>query len=228
MELLAETRPGRVTRLGKRLLALAGVCGLLLVWVGGFVVAVIPTPSMENAVLVGDHLLIEKLLYGPVVPFTKYRLPRLKQPQLGEVVSLRSLRNPDVILLKRVAAVAGDTVQLCGNSVSLVPRVAAYQLVTSARTMPTGSAVPAGCRVIDIRDDYIFLLGDNRDHSEDSRDWGPIPSANVIGAPVLVLWSYSAPYSAWLDEHGDLRPLVYLSALMHPSRTRWWRMGILF
>jgi hypothetical protein len=49
-----------------------------------------------------------------------------------------------------------------------------------------------------------------------------------MGAPVLVLWSYSAPAAAWLDARGSLRPLVYLSALAHPSRTRWWRMGIVF
>lgn len=192
-----------------RRLAVAALIFILVIFALGFEVAVVPTSSMESTILAGDHLLIDKLQHGPRIPFTRVRLPKLRQPRRGEVVSLRSLRDPELILLKRVVAVGGDSVEVCGGAV-FVP----------SRAIPGET-----CRVISVPRNYVFVLGDNRGHSEDSRNWGPVPAENVIGSPVLVLWSYAAPRSGWLDAGGKLRLLVYLSALAHPWNTRWSRLG---
>ena len=71
------------------------------------------------------------------------------------------------------------------------------------------------------------MLGDNRDNSEDSRYWGPIPVASVLGEPLVVFWSYDAPSSAWLDPNWLHQVRLYASALSHITQIRWRRTGML-
>ena len=74
----------------------------------------------------------------------------------------------------------------------------------------------------------LFVLGDNRDHSDDSRYWGTVPLANVIGEPLLVYWSYDAPSSAWLEENPLRQARFYSSAIANIfTRTRWARTGVI-
>ena len=74
--------------------------------------------------------------------------------------------------------------------------------------------------------DQLFVMGDNRDNSSDSRDWGFVPVKNVVGEPLFVYWSYDAPSSRWLDENLGHRASFYASiAGNFFSRTRWKRTG---
>lgn len=185
----------------------------------------VPTPSMEGTVLVGDHLLLLKLPYGPRIPFTGYRVPRWRTPKPGEIVAFRSPVEPGEVYLKRVIAVAEDTVEiqhgiLYVNGVRMPEDYAhvrasrrwSWQENISPRRVPANS---------------LFVLGDNRDNSEDSRYWGPVPVANVIGEPVVVFWSYDAPSSAWLDPSFLHQVRLYASAFGHVTQTRWRRTGLL-
>jgi signal peptidase I len=188
--------------------------------------AMVPTGSMEGTVLVGDHLFMLKLPYGPQIPFTNLRLPRLRTPKTGEIVAFRSPVEPTEIYLKRVIAVAGDTVaihrgQLYVNSVPVPDEYAhvrpnrrwTWQENIPSRLIPTGQ---------------LFVLGDNRDNSEDSRYWGTVPVDNVVGEPVVIFWSYDAPSSAWLDPSPMHQALLYASAAGHMlTHTRWRRTGLL-
>ena len=186
---------------------------------------VVPTASMEGTVLVGDHLLLLKLPYGPHIPFTSARLPQLRSPKAGEIVAFASPVEPSEIYLKRVVAVAGDVIAIRGgvlyvNSVRLREN---YARVRSNRRWTWQEnigpyRVPAGS---------LFVLGDNRDNSEDSRYWGPIPVQNVVGEPLMVVWSYDAPSSAWLDTSWLHQVRLYASALGHVTQTRWRRTGLL-
>lgn len=185
----------------------------------------VPTPSMEGTVLVGDHLLWLKLPYGPTIPFTHYRLPHLLTPKAGEIVAFRSPVDPDEIYLKRVIAVSGDVVEIHRGTLYIngLPMPEEYARVRNNRRWTWQEnipprRVPAGS---------LFVLGDNRDNSEDSRYWGPIPAASVVGEPLFIFWSYDAPSSAWLDPVFSHQVRLYASAFVHVTQTRWRRTGLL-
>jgi len=168
--------------------------------------SVVPTSSMEGTILVGDHLLLNKWLYGPRIPLTTWRLPRLKKVQRGEIVVFQYPRDANLRFVKRVVAVGGDKVEIRNgtvyvNSLAVVEPYAVHHGDPRSRVENMAPLIlPA---------DQLFVLGDNRDNSEDSRFWGPLPLANVIAEPVMVFWSYDAPTAAWLSE--DHRLSFYAS-----------------
>jgi signal peptidase I len=190
-----------------------------------FELGMVPTASMERTVLVGDHLLMLKLLYGPNLPFTNYRLPQLRIPRPGEIVAFRNPINPSEIYLKRVIAVAGDVVEIHRGVlyVNGVRMPEEYARVRANRRWSWQENI-APERV---PSDSLFVLGDNRDNSEDSRYWGPVPVRNVVGEPIVVFWSYDAPSSEWLDPSLLHQVRLYASALRHVTQTRWRRTGLL-
>jgi len=201
----------------------------LLILVRTFVgeASVVPTASMEGTILVGDHLFWNKALYGPEIPFTHWRLPRLKQLHRGDIVAFHYPLDPAQIFLKRIAAVGGDRVEihkdlLYVNGSPVQESYAVHHPGLRLRFAPSEMAprrVPSGA---------LFMLGDNRDFSSDSRDWGVVPEENVIGSPFLVFWSYDAPSKEWLDDQPSHRLRFLGSVCVHLfTRTRWSRTGTL-
>ena len=218
---------------------------------------VIPTGSMERTILVGDHLFLNKLLYGPRIPLTQWRLPAVEKIHRGDIVAFRWPVNPSVMFIKRVIAVGGDTLKIKDKTVyingkkqsepfafyrdprdlpfednfpppetmiSTIPAV--WGLDPSwAREMPHyirsgGLYVPRG---------DLFVMGDNRDNSLDSRFWGFVPIENVVGEPLFVYWSYKAPTRDWEADTWPTRIRFDASILENFfSRTRWSRMGKVF
>jgi len=187
---------------------------------------VVPTGSMQGTILIGDHIFLDKMLYGPEVPFTHWRLPVLATVKRGDIIAFRYPKDPDITFLKRVIAVAGERVEI-RNDVLFVngQRLNEPYVVHSKRSRQASGyhesmaplTVPAG---------HMFVMGDNRDDSEDSRYFGPVPLANIVGEPVLIYWSYDAPSSQWLDEDPVRRLEFYGSMVPHLlSRTRWHRVG---
>jgi signal peptidase I len=205
----------------------------------------IPSGSMEPTLLVGDFLFVNKLRFGPHVPFTKYSLPGYASPKRGEVVVFTSppqdlsIRiTPDDVtptLVKRIVGVAGDTLlmrhgQLTVNgtafrspnafvlddSLADVPQpIFAWQHQIEIRGSRFGPppatpslhewgpiVVPAGT---------YFMMGDNRDNSADCRYYGPVPRANMQGAPMFIYYSYDPE-----------RGMDYARAL---TAIRWRRIG---
>lgn len=188
--------------------------------------ALVPTSSMEGTILVGDHILMNKLLYGPQLPFTSWRLPFLKHIARKEIIAFYYPRNPQLVFLKRVAAIGGDRVEIRDdilyiNDAPMREPYARFDRRPWKRHPENMRAriVPAG---------QLFVLGDNRDNSDDSRYWGFVPAKNVIGEPMMVYWSYDAPSSAWLDDnpHRQLRFYGSIASNLF-TRTRWSRTGFL-
>ncbi len=180
---------------------------------------------MEGTILVGDHLFLSKLLYGPEIPFVNWRLPMLKTIHRGDIVVFLYPRNPEETFLKRVTAVAGDRVEIRRGvlyinghpqdepyAVHRGPLHSAYEEMGSV-VVPQGS---------------LFVMGDNRDNSSDSREWGFVPVRNVIGEPLLVYWSYDAPTARWLD-HDFTHQIAFYASIAGNflARTRWSRTGML-
>jgi signal peptidase I len=173
---------------------------------------------MENTVMVGDHVLVAKVAYGPKLPLLNVRLPRLKQARRGDLVSFEHPRK-GMTYLKRVVAVGGDTVEIRDGLLLVNGNPVEEGYVSTShlwRTMPR--------RRIAVGE--LFVLGDNRDNSEDSRYWGTVPQASVVGEPALVLWSFREPTSEWLDRAGHVRAAAYFNAAAHLfTTTRWSRVA---
>jgi signal peptidase I len=187
--------------------------------------SVVPTASMEGTILVGDHLFMDKLLYGPEIPLVHWRLPMLRTIRRGDIIVFRYPKNPSETYLKRVAAVGGDRLEIRNgilyvNSLPVPEPYAVHRVpLHSAQESWGPTVVPSG---------NLFVMGDNRDNSSDSRDWGFVPVKNVVGEPLFVYWSYDAPTARWLDENPAHRISFYASIVENFfSRTRWKRTGML-
>lgn len=222
-EIHLHKRPSLLRRSTRRLLLIFAVVFLLRIFVGE--ASMVPTASMEGTILVGDHLFMNKLLYGPEIPLLHWRLPMLKTIHRGEIVVFRFPKDPAEIYLKRVAAVGGDRVEirdgiLYVNSHAVSESYAVHRAsMHSVNEQMEPREVPPG---------ELFVMGDNRDNSSDSREWGFVPVKNVIGEPLMVYWSYDAPSSRWLDENLGHRLEFYGSIFGNFfSHTRWRRTGTL-
>lgn len=216
----ATGRP-RLRRPLRHLLIMAAAVLSIRIFIGE--ASVVPTGSMESTILVGDHLFVNKMLYGPEIPLLNWRLPRLKKIHRGDIIVFRYPKNPAEAFLKRVAAVGGDRLEIHDGIVYVNSRPVKepYAVYHGPRNSPEEQMseiiVPKG---------KLFVMGDNRDNSSDSRDWGFVPVENVIGEPLLVYWSYDAPSSRWLDENPAHRAAFYASIMGNFfSHTRWSRVG---
>ncbi|HEY6306926.1 MAG TPA: signal peptidase I [Candidatus Angelobacter sp.] len=210
-------------RATRRLLIAAVVLLGLRTFVGE--ASVVPTGSMEGTILVGDHLFLNKLLYGPEIPLLNSRLPVLKTIRRGDIVVFRYPRNPEETFLKRVTAVGGDRVELRDGVVYVNSR--ALDEPYTVHRAPLHSAWEEMGPVL-VPEGNLFVMGDNRDNSSDSREWGFVPVRNVIGEPIFVYWSYDAPTSRWLDQDVTHEMRFYVSIVANFfTRTRWSRTGML-
>lgn len=240
------------------------VRSLLIVLIGVFCIrtfvaeaTVIPTGSMENTILIGDHVFLNKLLYGPELPYTDVRFPRIAPIHRRDIVAFHYPVNPAQMFVKRVIGVGGDVIRIVDKKVYVNGKLqkepyasfqssavfplrddfpppkseinelpAAWGLDPNwAREMPhyihkDGLQVPMG---------HLFVMGDNRDDSLDSRFWGFVPVQNVVGEPLFVYWSYNAPTHEWLDDRLRDRLKFDASILWNFfAKTRWSRMGKIF
>ena len=184
----------------------------------------VPTASMEGTVLVGDHYFVFKLPYGPRIPFTSFHLPRWRHAQRGEILAFRSPRDAREKFVKRVVAVGGDAIEIRNGIVYVndLRMKEPYAVFTGRRRGAWTENMPR--RVVPVGE--LFMLGDNRDKSEDSRFWGAVPEENIVGRPIMIFWSYNAPTNAWMDENPFHRIRFYASVGTHLfSNTRWSRLG---
>jgi signal peptidase I len=202
---------------------------------------VIPTGSMENSLLIGDHLLVDKLAYAPSGAISKHLLP-YDQVKRGDVIVFRYPVDIKQTFVKRVIGVPGDRLRLSDKQLILNGRRVyepyAYHMtdyLDSYRDdFPSEPNVTLPARAQDMLQNHVkdgnvvvpagsyFAMGDNRDASLDSRYWGFVPRDNIIGKPLLIYWSYNASTEE-LSSPG-IRPDHLLDMILHfPSKTRWGR-----
>lgn len=201
---------------------------LLFLLVRAFLVEAfkIPSGSMERTLLVGDFLLVNKLVYGAEVPFTRHRLPPLRRPERGDVIVFQWPEDPSKNFVKRLIGTPGDTLAMHDGQlvVNGAPQREGYVVRTDPeattseedfrwqRDYLVHTAEAAGNVYHPSRNNWgplivpaksYFVLGDNRDNSLDSRYWGFVPDSLVRGRPMFVYYSY-APDTvhrlAWLTQ----------------------------
>jgi signal peptidase I len=173
---------------------------------------VIPTGSMEDTLLIGDHLLVDKLAYAPSGSFSKYILP-YENPRDGDIIVFRYPVDITQTFVKRVVGVPGDHIKIIdqqvyrnGNKLTepYVVHKSPYgdsfrdnfpnsepnlMLMDRAKDMLANNVVKGE---VVVPPGSYFAMGDNRDNSLDSRYWGFVPRENIIGKPLIIYWSYNA------------------------------------
>lgn len=151
----------------------------------------IPSSSMEPTLLVGDHILVNKLLYGIRIPFTDERWPRISIPKRGDVIVFVYPEDRTKDFIKRVVAVGGDTVEVRNKRVFVNgklydnPHARNYD----TRIIPETAGPRDNMASVKVPKDTLFVMGDNRDYSHDSRFWGFVPVEDVKGEAFLIYYS---------------------------------------
>jgi signal peptidase I len=150
----------------------------------------IPSSSMESTLLVGDFLFVNKFLYGAQFPFSSWRLPALREPQAGDIIVFKSPTDGRDFI-KRCVAVAGDTVEMRNKRlyVNGVETPEPYVQHTDSRVLLSTQGPRDNMGPVVIPEGHIFMLGDNRDNSHDSRFWGPLPVDRVRGKAMFIYFS---------------------------------------
>ena len=189
----------------------------------------IPTGSMEPNLLIGDHLLVNKLLYSPSFGPLEDRLFGKRPIERGHVVVFKFPEDPTRDFIKRVIGLPGETIEIRNKTVFVdgKPLAESYAHFIEQPLRPDDPEY--GLRTESIRDNWgpqvvpdgqLLVLGDNRDNSRDSRFWGFLPRDQVKGRALLVYWSYAATGEEYRREGGWDRVKDTLSAF---GRTRWSR-----
>ena len=151
----------------------------------------IPSGSMEPTLLVGDHILVNKFIYGVRIPFTDKRWPMLREPRRGDVIVFVYPVDRSKDFIKRVVAVGGDTVEIIDKKVIINGMEVAdsHAHFYSNAIYPRYENPRDNMGPIKVPHDRLFVMGDNRDHSYDSRFWGFVPLRNVVGEAFIIYWS---------------------------------------
>lgn len=201
----------------------------------------IPTGSMIPTLKIGDFLFVSKLSYGLKIPFTNKNLFTHSEPKQGDIVVFVYPENPDLDYIKRVVALAGDTVEILDHELYVNNEKVSNRLISANGILydhdPFEKSMlgiyrenlgpvkhlmmkkESGLRMdsfgpYEIPAGHVFVMGDNRDNSQDSRFWGPLPIKNIRGKALFVWLS--------LDYHNSLFQVGRSSI---PS-LRWQRLGM--
>jgi signal peptidase I len=214
----------------------------------------IPSESMLPTLLIGDHLFVNKFVYGIKVPFTDWRLPGFREPQRGDVVVFEVARDryggifpadlrpelPGDRFVKRIVGIPGDTVEVRGSELWINGERVPWEQTRETMLDDEGRELVIGHETLGTRSHSIlddparigperspvtldpgryFLMGDNRDHSNDSRLWGNVRLADMKGPAFILYWSWAWD-GGWTQL---LNPLTWWELLT--ERMRWERIG---
>jgi signal peptidase I len=191
----------------------------------------IPTGSMENNLLIGDHLLVNKFVFAPIeAPVARAVLP-VSTVRRGDVVVFKYPEDPERDFIKRIIGLPGETLEVRGKVVYIDGRPLQEDYVHFLQPAARGAHEVTS---FDVRENYgpvtipqghYFAMGDNRDNSQDSRYWGFLPASYVKGKALLVYWSYESERDEYQSEGVGATARRFVSVITHFfTRTRWERL----
>jgi signal peptidase I len=173
---------------------------ILALFIRAFVVQAfkIPSGSMKNTLLIGDYILVNKFIYGVKVPFTQITAIPVKEPKRGEIIVFKFPKDPSKDFIKRVVAVGGDTVQIKEKKVYVNGELqdndfavhSDSRIFSNPRLYPQDLLRRDNLGPISVPQGKLFVMGDNRDESNDSRFWGFVDVSAVKGKAFIIYWSW--------------------------------------
>jgi signal peptidase I len=185
------------------------VAVLLALFIRTFVVQAfkIPSGSMKNTLLIGDHILVNKFIYGVKLPFLRTTIVPVKEPKRGDIVVFRFPEDPEKDFIKRVIGVPGDVIEIKNKKIFVngQPLNHDYGIHLDPHIIPTGLQPRDNYGPKQVPSDSLFVMGDNRDHSYDSRFWGFVKRKEVKGKAFIIYWSWNKEdFSVRWSRIGDL------------------------
>ena len=152
----------------------------------------IPSGSMLPTLQIGDHILVNKFIYGVKMPFEGTVLVPIKDPRPNDIVVFKFPRDPKIDYIKRVIAIAGDSVEMREKKIYIngKPFEDKYGVYSDPRILPASAGPRDNFGPVTVPDDHIFVMGDNRDNSFDGRFWGFVDLKAVRGKAFIIYWSW--------------------------------------
>ncbi|MBI3405738.1 MAG: signal peptidase I [Acidobacteria bacterium] len=183
---------------------------------------VIPSASMEKTLQIGDHLLVSRFGYDAEIPFTGLHLNLWRSPKRQQIIIFHPPIPGQPDYVKRVIGMPGDSFEIRSGAIWINgrPLEEPYINGTPDPFVNLGPVV--------VPPDHYFVMGDNRNNSSDSRVWGFLPRANIIGTPLFVYMSIEGPGEVWEPGHLGERFGTYATVFVHPSTVRWKRLFVPF
>jgi signal peptidase I len=167
---------------------------LLALFIRTFVVQAfkIPSGSMKNTLLIGDHILVNKFIYGIKNPFNDNTWIPITEPKRRDIIVFEYPLNPEQDYIKRVIGVAGDTIEIKDKKVYVngVPQDEKYTIFLDHRILPPNVQPRDNLGPFTVPEHSLFVMGDNRDNSYDSRFWKFVDLKEVKGKAFILYWSW--------------------------------------
>ncbi len=189
----------------------------------------IPSGSMEKTLLIGDHLFVNRYVYGPG---PSAGLLPAREVRRGDIVIFRSPKTPETDLVKRCMGLPGDEIQLVNKQLFINGQAVDDSAYAQRTEEPEGGGSFPRPQVrqrdnfgpFTVPDDHYFFLGDNRDHSYDSRYWGAVPRHLIKGRALMIYWSFGGetPDGTWRG-WGNKLAQVAKTAMGFVTKSRWSR-----
>jgi len=189
----------------------------------------IPSGSMEDNLKIGDHIIVNKFIYGPEGSGALNGLVPLRDVRRGDIIVFRYPRQPEIDFVKRVVGLPGDVVSIKDKQVFINGQALnePYTVFDDEQVYPESEYLPEPQRSRDQMKPFrvpmgqYFAMGDNRDHSSDSRYWGTVPRTMIKGRAFMVYWSFDwEPVAQESTARDRFRELVNV-ALHFFTKTRW-------
>lgn len=167
---------------------------ILALFIRTFVVQAfkIPSGSMKNTLLIGDYILVNKFIYGIKIPFTDITMIPISEPDRGDIVVFKYPDDPSKDFIKRVVAVGGDTVEVKNKQVYVNGELqeSPFAIHVDPRVMPKAYQPRDFFGPVTVPEGKLFVMGDNRDESNDSRFWGFVDESALRGKAFMIYWSW--------------------------------------
>lgn len=172
----------------------AAIAVLLALFIRAFVVQAfkIPSGSMEPTLLIGDHILVNKFIYGVKIPFIRQTIVPISKPQRNDVIVFIYPHDTSKDYIKRVIGVPGDRIEIIDRKIYINGKLYddKHGFYTEGRNSSSRHTSKTHNRPVIVPENRLFVMGDNRDHSSDSRVWGFVPIRSVKGKAFIIYWSW--------------------------------------
>ena len=152
----------------------------------------IPSGSMKQTLLIGDHILVNKFIYGVKIPFLETTIIPIKEPERGDIIVFKFPEDPSKDFIKRVIGVEGDVIEVHDKKVYVNHTLLNhdYGIHTDRHIFPATIQPRDNFGQVVVPEDSLFVMGDNRDQSYDSRFWGFVDLKAVKGKALIIYWSW--------------------------------------